>query len=263
MEMISAFGNSLQYAPERGGIVTSIRFQEQEILYLDETTFQNCELNVRGGIPIIFPNAGPIESPRFPGLKQHGYARLSPDWKVDAASSQHTFTETLQSSPEMKRVYPYANQLSFSGSVQDTSTICFTQTVENLETIQAIPIAMGLHPYFIIPQGQKHNVRFECLGSDLIHAGFDVWSSGATISITNPKLLDPRAVIRVTLPGTGTLILEPSVEYERIWVWSLPEKEFICIEPMMRDIGGLVDNPCLLEPGQKISATFQIRKEST
>lgn len=85
----------------------------------------------------------------------------------------------------MKRVYPYANQLSFSGSVQDTSTICFTQTVENLETIQAIPIAMGLHPYFIIPQGQARP-------KDLRHVPNPQRNNLSKIAHTLQLLIPPR-----------------------------------------------------------------------
>ncbi len=262
MPTLSAFGNSITYSPERGGIVTSLRFQEHELLYLDEATFRNLETNVRGGIPILFPNAGAIDSSHFPNLKQHGYARLHSDWKVEQASTPNSFSETLTSSAKTQAVYPYQNRLRFSGVIENAHSVCFIQTVENLEATQAIPIAMGLHPYFKVPHAQKQTIRFECLGSDLIQTGFAIWSNGGTTSFANPKLLDPAATIRVTLPELGTLILEPSVEYERIWIWSLPEKDFICIEPVLRDVGGLIDDPYLLEPGKRVSATFYIRKES-
>jgi D-hexose-6-phosphate mutarotase len=53
-------GNEVSFCPERGGIITSIKFDGNEVLYMDDETFNNKEVNVKGGVPILFPNAGPI-----------------------------------------------------------------------------------------------------------------------------------------------------------------------------------------------------------
>jgi len=52
--------NEVSFCPERGGIVTSLKLKGTEIFYLDEETFQNKNENIRGGIPILFPNMGEI-----------------------------------------------------------------------------------------------------------------------------------------------------------------------------------------------------------
>lgn len=67
--------------PERGGIVTEFKVGDKRILYLDEETLEDLEKNVRGGIPILFPQAGSLsETSKYP-LKQHGFARNMP-WEV-------------------------------------------------------------------------------------------------------------------------------------------------------------------------------------
>ena len=46
----------------------------------------------------------------------------------------------------------------------------------------------------------------------------------------------------------GTLIIDLSPEYKKIWIWSMVGKDFICIEPIMRDAGGLIENPENIPP---------------
>ena len=70
-----------------------------------------------------------------------------------------------------------------------------------------------------------------------------LWANGEYICIDNPKVKDSSAGVEVVIPDLGTLVIDASAEYKKIWVWSQPEKDFICIEPMMRDKGGLIANP--------------------
>ena len=61
--------------------------------------------------------------------------------------------------------------------------------------------------------------------------------------------------MEVIIPDLGTLIIDASKEYEKIWIWSIPEKDFICIEPVMRDEGGLVNNPQKIDPKEIFNAS--------
>ena len=75
-EEISILSGATQakIAPERGGLVTSLSINNTEILYLDRETFDDLTKNVRGGIPLLFPNAGPLKGGLY-NLPQHGFAR--------------------------------------------------------------------------------------------------------------------------------------------------------------------------------------------
>jgi len=81
IETIKLFNGEVSYSPERGGIITSIKIGDKEILYMDESTFNDKGANVKGGIPVLFPNAGAIpdeiKTEEFANLKQHGFARES------------------------------------------------------------------------------------------------------------------------------------------------------------------------------------------
>lgn len=260
-ETLSTPLSKLSYCPARGGIITSLRLHGKEILYLDEASFQDIRLNVRGGIPILFPNAGAIEDERFPDLKQHGFARTSTGWQSVQDETGTRFTETLETDASTTPEYPFAVRQTLSGILEEDGSATVIQEVTNLESIKSIPVSMGLHPYFNIKATEKRALTFECLEGELIEVAVEHWSNGGTTSIANPRTLDTHASIRVTVPWLGILTLTASPEYQRIWVWSLPGKDFLCIEPVLRDVGGLVKNPVLVSPGETFSAQFNIKLE--
>jgi galactose mutarotase-like enzyme len=127
--------------------------------------------------------------------------------------------------------------------------------VKNLEQGKTLPIAMGLHPYFRVPHDEKTNIRFNFEGGALIEQQIEQWANGKMVSIDNPKVSNPAAVMEVVTPGLGILRIDASPEYRKIWIWSEPGKDFICIEPVMRDIGGLIKNPELVKPGEIFTAS--------
>jgi galactose mutarotase-like enzyme len=253
--------STLTYCPARGGIVTSLKLHGMELLYLDETTFNDPTKNVRGGIPQLFPNAGPIEDERFPGLKSHGFARLSSGWTTTRDVSGRSFYETLIANEDARQVYPYECEYTFQGQFELDGSVTFTQRVKNLESVRLLPISFGLHPYFKVPHALKDQIRFDFPGGNEIEAQVADWSQDKTLSLANPHLKHPEKDLRVVIPQLGTLILNASAEYQRFWIWSLPERDFVCIEPVMRDVGGLIANPKWLKPHETFSAHLTIRLE--
>ena len=249
-------GYEVSFCPERGGIITSIKLGGKEILYLDEETLKNKDVNVKGGVPILFPNTGPVDNSKFPGLKQHGFARNSSKWKSEI--NPRGFKETLLSDQENYESFPYKCQLSVEGKFEENNSFTIIQTTENLEENKEMPLAKGLHPYFGIPKGEKANVKFYCEGKEMLKEQMEVWPNGGTVSIDNPKLKNPEAVLEVLIPGLGILVIDASIEYQKIWIWSLPGKDFVCVEPVMRDAGGLVDDPQMIKPKESYSASVNI-----
>lgn len=255
-------GGEVSFCPKRGGIITSLKLGGTEILYFDEETFKDPTKSVRGGIPIMFPNAGFINSLDFPGLKQHGYARTSSQWEVEQLERGLGFSEELSADDNTKQVYPYNTKLRIQGKFENNNSFTILQEVKNLELEKEAPVAMGLHPYFKVPHEEKQNIKFLFKGGDYIKDNIDKWANGEPISINNPKMDDPKASLRIVIPSIGTLIMDVSPEYKKIWVWSLPDKDFVCIEPVMRDVGGLVKDPEMVAPGQTLSAKVNFRLEN-
>ncbi|MFA5840835.1 MAG: hypothetical protein WC847_01000 [Candidatus Paceibacterota bacterium] len=238
-------GNEVSFCAERGGIITSIKFKGKEVLYLDRATLEDKKLSVKGGIPILFPNAGPLESPQFPNLKQHGFARDSSAWKT--AKSEHGFKETLTSSDETKKMFPHDFRFSNETIFERDGSFTINQEVENLSENEELPLSMGLHPYFKVPQDKKGEIKFNFEGGRAIEEQVEIWANGKAISIDNPRVKDPNAVMEVVIPSLGTLVIDVSPFYKKIWIWSMPEKDFVCIEPVMRNKGGLVEDPEIIK----------------
>src|SRR5436190_16724618 len=71
----------------RGGMLTHLEVNGDEVLYLDEATLLNEMGNVRGGAPVLFPSPGKLTNDawsyggRSGAMKQHGFARNVP-WTV-------------------------------------------------------------------------------------------------------------------------------------------------------------------------------------
>ena len=74
-------------APTRGGLVARWKARGRDMLFLDESTFNDASKNVRGGIPVLFPSPGKLSDDRWRqgerggSLPQHGFARQQP-WRV-------------------------------------------------------------------------------------------------------------------------------------------------------------------------------------
>lgn len=240
-------GNEVSFSPDRGGIITSLKLEGEEILYLDKETFNNVELSVKGGIPILFPNAGPIpdeiKTEELKDLKQHGFAR---DSKFISQKTQNGFKETLTSNEETKKVYPYDFTLELEGIFENDGSFTIIQTVENLEKEKEIPISSGFHPYFRVSSEEKKNIKFNFEEGKAIEEQIEKWANGKAVSVANPN-----APIEIYIPKLGTLVITASKEYKRIWGWSQAERDFVCVEPVMNDKGGIITNPEKIKPKEK------------
>lgn len=142
----------LEVVPERGGIISRWQVQGQEILYLDRERFQDPNLTVRGGIPILFPICGNLPNNTYTylgqpyQLKQHGFARDLP-WQVVHQSTQNQAALTLEltSNAQTLAVYPFDFQLRFTYQIQGRMLSLRQQYTNRSD--RPMPFATGLHPY--------------------------------------------------------------------------------------------------------------------
>jgi len=255
-------GNEVSFSPERGGIITGIKLNGKQILYLDEETFNDVSVNVKGGIPVLFPNAGPVTDSK---LNQHGFARES-KWKTEMI--ENGFKETLSSDEKTIETYPYNFILSVVGKFEENGSFTLQREIENNEKDKEMPISDGFHPYFnLVGEGdsftKKRQIKFDFDGGQLIEKQIEDWANGKAISVDNPKLKDPNTVIKIFIPSLGVLVIDASIEYKKIWVWSMPGKDFVCIEPVLRDPNGLIDNPEKIRPGTTVKASVNFKLESS
>ena len=73
--------NYIKFCPNRGGVITNWVSEGNEILYFDEKRFMDKKKSIRGGIPILFPICGNLNTSSsvfgngYLQLPQHGFAR--------------------------------------------------------------------------------------------------------------------------------------------------------------------------------------------
>lgn len=228
-------------APERGGIMTSLTLGGMEVLYMDRATLLDPRKNVRGGNPVLFPTPGKLLNDRWSqaghagSLKQHGFAR-NEAWEVERTSSDEAAVATLllRSTPSTLQDFPWAFEARYTYALAGTR-LRITQRFTNRST-ERMPFAAGFHPYFHVKQADKAESRIPTLASQ----AFDnttkrVVPLDGPIALTGDEvdlhLLDHGSSRASLITPAFTVTLSASTEFRRWVVWTLADKDFVCLEP--------------------------------
>ena len=243
---ISSGDRHVKIAPKRGGLITSFSINNTEILYLDRETFDDITKNVRGGIPLLFPNAGPLNCGLY-NLPQHGFARRMP-WHI-IEQNLNSITLQLLSNEETSENYPFDFKLTLQVEL-DKNKLTHSLTVKNTGEIP-MPTAYGIHPYFKIRQEEKQNLitNIENFNPKEIN-----WMKEFDKPFINP------GVVNVQMRGKEiTVESDPNI-FKFARIWHLAGRNFICIEPWTRD-NFAIDNPnqsLWIKPGESLSLSVII-----
>ena len=87
-----------------------------------------------------------------------------------------------------------------------------------------LPVSPGWHPYFPCPDALKQRIVTDVPGLD--PARFD---PALEYDFGVPPAAHGRA--RFEVPGLGTLLVSHSPEMRHFQCWSLPGRDFVCLEP--------------------------------
>ena len=238
-------------APERGAIVTSFRTRDREWLYLDQATLNDRSKNVRGGIPLLFPTPGKLENDRWShagksgSLAQHGFARTLA-WSIDERTESQV-TLSIRANEATLPHYPWRFRASVTYAVAANGLDIRFDIVN--EDRSPMPFALGLHPYFLVRD--KSRARVPTVASQaydnvakrvVAFSGFD-FAQGET----DIHLLDHGSASAQFVVDGGTLTIDCSPEFMRWVVWTLPGKDFICLEPWTAPGNALNSKESLLE----------------
>jgi galactose mutarotase-like enzyme len=268
-----ASGARVHLAPGRGGMVTRFVVGDVPVLFLDEATLRDPKKSVRGGIPILFPIAGKLPGDRYEArgqsysMKQHGFARNLP-WTIVDESTRDGASVTLglEANPATRAEYPFDFALRFTYRLRGEE-LRVEQRFENRGP-DPMPIQPGLHPYFYVPDGSKAGVT---LDTDATRARDNL--TGQEIPLTLPialahrevdlYLLDhhPRETVlhRDVTAGLPNIHLGFGDDQALLVVWTLPDRDFVCVEPWRAGLGALADHSApLIAPGGHETTTFSI-----
>lgn len=240
-------------APKRGALVTHLEVDGRSVLYLDRETFEDDSKNVRGGIPILFPFAGILENNILQAtgtaIPQHGFARNHP-WEVDEIAPGR-MRLYLDSDEATIAVFPWDFRIEQT-CLLTARGIHLEMLVHNLD-MRPMPLAPGWHPYFRCPADLKSGVQGDVPGFN-DHGLND--TDTHDFSIQAPA----HSRGRFDLPGTGSVRLSFSPQMRHIQVWSLPGRDFVCIEPFTGPSNLINTNRAIEVPAGE-ARTFWMRIE--
>jgi len=260
--IISDDGSSkVTCVPGRGGALSSIimpgKSGPRELLFQHDN-FWDAEISdLPGGWPVAFPVFARLERQGQRGaylwnghiyqLPIHGFAWQEP-WKIEVTAS-HQLTLTLTDNERTRQVYPFRFQVILEYEIQHAQLIC-RQTFTNLDD-KPMPYNFGFHPYFLTPSHEKNQISlhyepkrrfvYNATLTDLIGetALFSLPSSLGNPEINEQlTMLGKNKEIKLVYPD-GDVIhicadgLEDADLFPYVQLYTIPEKPFFCVEPIM------------------------------
>jgi aldose 1-epimerase len=270
---LTASGGELSatFLPGAGMIATSLSHCGEELLAQRKGLEAYLERQSTFALPLLYPWAnrlfgweyeyagtrvvlGPHEPliHRDPddGWPIHGVLAACPDWQVTAVSATDIRAELdYGASSQRRTVFPFPHRIDYAAELSDralTVTLTVTPTGD-----LPVPISFGFHPY-LRPGGERASWELSGpvpgldgpLGDRSFDDGFaDV--PGATFCVSS----DQRTLGVSFLAG-----------YRDVQIFSPPQTDFICFEPMTSPTDALRTGQHLagVQPGQHFSASFAI-----
>jgi galactose mutarotase-like enzyme len=253
-------------APSRGGMITRFTLRGEPVLYLDESTLRDTTKNVRGGIPILFPISGPLRDDRFVVgaetfvMKQHGFARNRAWPATYEKFGDHVATLGLELFPDdaSRAQYPFDVAVRVLYSLE-AGALTIQRDVVNRDARPA-PIQPGLHPYFFLDDARKGEARIE---TDATRAWDNVQKREVdvappidlTVKELDLHLLDHEVKgaplgrrTSITRPGRKTIVIDYSDDHDVLVLWTLAQKDFVCVEPWVGRANALDEKRATMVP---------------
>ena len=239
--------NYIKFCPDRGGVITNWVSDGKEILYFDEKRFMDKTKSIRGGIPILFPICGNLNTASsvfgndYLQLTQHGFAR-DLQWHYSLNQTKQSLCLFLNESKITKKYYPFDFELRIEVTLK-ISCLEFEITIYN-KTDTGMPINFGLHPYFNVSdfknlefvhnplncQNQKKNIISNTLDElNNIHLGVDLLMYTSGRSAFRDKVFQREVILNHQYP------------FDLGVIWSDPPRRMICLEPWTSPRNSFVD----------------------
>ncbi len=261
--------NYIKFCPERGGVITNWVSDGNEILYFDETRFMDKTKSIRGGIPILFPICGNLNTSSsvfgdgYLQLPQHGFAR-DLQWQYSFNENENLLCLSLNASKKTKKYYPFDFELKIEVTLKINS-LEFEITIQN-KTDFAMPINFGLHPYFNVSdfknlefvdnplncQDQERNTINNTLDElNKINLGVDLLMYTSGRSSFRDKIFKRKVILNHPYP------------FDLVVIWSDPPRRMICLEPWTSPRNSFVDGfrniMILPNDSKRLNASIQIK----
>ncbi len=233
-----------EIVPERGALCSRLRLDGSELLFMDPSTLADPQKNVRGGIPVLFPIAG--KPPADSTLKQHGFAR-NVAWEPMLAGPSRLECR-LREAP--RDGYPWETDALLAFTLSE-SALRLDFTLHNTGE-EKQPFQLGFHPYFAAADKSVARVETQATRAlDNRNGGEVTPRLDFNAGELDLRLLDHREAGTVFHGGKQPVQLSWSPEFSLLVLWTLPGRDFVCVEPWTA-------RSLQLEPGEARNLSFEI-----
>jgi len=239
--------NYIKFCPERGGVITNWVSNGKEIIYFDEKRFMDKTKSIRGGIPILFPICGNLNTSNslfgkdYLQLTQHGFAR-DLQWQHSVNENGDSLCLYLNESTKTKKYYPFDFELRIEVTLK-INCLEFEISIKNKTDI-SMPVNFGLHPYFNVSdfknlvfidnplncQNQEKNIISNTLDElKNVNLGVDLLMYTSGRSAFRDKFFKRQVTLNHPYP------------FDLGVIWSDPPRRMICLEPWTSPRNSFVD----------------------
>ena len=196
-------------------------------------------------------------------MKQHGFARDLP-WAVERVAVEGGTTAvaalSLRDTEATRAVFPWSFRVDAVFRLSGMR-LALEVRVENPSRDVHLPFAFGLHPYFLVHDKVGAHVATRAtrafdnvMKREVPFRGFDF--GGGEVDL---HLVDHGGTESELAWADGArLALRGSPEMKRWVVWSLPGRDFVCVEPWTAPADALNTGDSLIElaPGESRTLAF-------
>lgn len=120
-----------------------------------------------------------------------------------------------------------------------------------------MPTAYGIHPYVTVPEESKFSLQTNIDGFDPKTTD---WSEEFDKALKNSGEVKIRVLEKDDNPAREVTIISNPEQFQVLYVWSLPSKDFFCVEPWTRPDNALnnPDQSLWVQPGESVSLPIYI-----
>ena len=254
--IIDTSGNYAVILPEKGATVISLCSNGTEMFYFDKDNIDSPE-RPRCGIPFLFPVFGRTPEDSIYPMEIHGFGHTSV-WTV-LEYKEDSLKLELVSNESTRLVYPFEFRVELIFTIKD-GCLNIHQIYENTGE-KDMPYAFGFHPYFAVKPTEVFVKVNADLEMDMI-TGKPSPYDGHPVNIVFPEgapesggffLQAKKEAILFT--EEKELHMEFDDNFNRIVLWAVNGKDFLCVEPINSSPNGLVTGDCYtLAPNEKKEA---------
>ena len=251
-----ANGNVATILPEKGATVISFQSNKTEMFYIDKENIESSE-RPRCGIPFLFPVFGRTPEDSIYPMEIHGFGHTSV-WTVLEEKEDELRLE-LRANEETRKVYPFEFLVELKFRVHD-GKLSIYQIYENMGE-KDMPYAFGFHPYFAV-EPTKVDVMVDADLEMNMQTGQPVPYINQPVRIQFAKDAKESGAFflqtkneAVIMNGEKKIHMEFDESFNRLVLWAVKGKEFLCVEPINSSPNGLVSGDSyILAPGERKEA---------